>query len=102
MSKDFMNNSPLGKMVTPTAAHTNTQKKKAPGRPVEKDVKNKCKKINIAVPIKDIEKLNEVKFAIGGNQTAYIVGLIEKDLNENYARYKQIADLQNSVGIKSE
>lgn len=98
MSKDFMNNSPLGKMAAPAAAHTNTPEKKAPGRPVEKDVKNKCKKINIAVPIEDIEKLNEVKFAIGGNQTAYIVGLIKKDLEENYEKYKQIVDFKNSIG----
>ena len=101
MSKDFMNNSPLGKMAAPAAAHTNTSKK-APGRPVEKDVKNKCKKINIAVPKELLDKWNEIKSAVGGNQTAYIVSLIEKDLNENYDRYKQIADLQNSVGIKSE
>lgn len=97
MSKDFMNNSPLGKMAAPVAPHTNTSKK-APGRPTTKDVKNTCKKINIAVPIKDIEKLNEVKFAIGGNQTAYIVGLIEKDLEENYEKYKQIVDFKNSIG----
>ena len=56
----------------------------------------------IAVPKELLDKWNEIKSAVGGNQTAYIVSLIEKDLNENYDRYKQIADLQNSIGVKSE
>lgn len=101
MSKSFFDNSPLGKMAAPAAAHTNTSKK-APGRPTTKDVKHTCKKINIAVPKDLLDKWNEIKSAVGGNQTAYIVSLIEKDLNENYDRYKQIADLQNSIGVKSE
>ena len=100
-SKNFFDNSPLGKMATPAAKPTNTSKK-APGRPVRKDVKNTCKKINVAVPLDLLDKWSEVKSALGGNQTAYIVSLIEKDMNENYAKYKQIVELQNSIGVKSE
>lgn len=101
MSKSFMNNSPLGKMAAPAAKPTNTSKK-APGRPTTKDVKNTCKKINIAVPKDLLDKWNEIKSAVGCNQTAYIVSLIEKDMNENYENYKQIVELQNSIGVKSE
>lgn len=67
--------------------------KKRPGRPKTRDVKNKCRNINVAVPVEVLEQWEDVKAAVmGGNLTAYITKLMEKDMTANYDRYKKIAD----------
>lgn len=71
--------------------------KKKVGRP--KTIEVPRRNINIAVPIYLLDKYDEVKKALGGNQTAYIVNLIEKDMNENYQKYKEIAKLQEQMGL---
>lgn len=37
-----------------------------------------------------LDKYDEVKKALGGNLTAYIGNLIEKDMNENYENTKRL------------
>lgn len=73
--------------------------KRRVGRPATKHVKETCRKINVAVPIELLDKWDEVKKALGGNQTAYIVNLIRKDLNENYESYKELAKKQEELGL---
>lgn len=65
------------------------QKRKV-GRPKTKDIKNTCKNINVAVPIVLLDKWEEIKIVHGNNLTEYITKLIEKDMNTNYERYKDI------------
>lgn len=71
--------------------------KKKVGRPKKIEVERK--NINIAVPVYLLEQYDEVKKALGGNQTAYIVNLIKKDMEENYEKYKGIARLQEEMGL---
>lgn len=67
------------------------------GRPKTKDVKNTCKNINVAVPITLLDKWEEIKIVHSSNLTAYITKLIEKDMDANYERYKDIADSLNNI-----
>lgn len=116
MGKSFKDNKPIKNLtapapteepkvavVEPTPAEpkpeirkTTTVKKKV-GRPRTIEVERK--NINIAVPVYLLEQYDEVKKALGGNQTAYIVNLIEKDMKENYEKYKDIARLQEEMGL---
>lgn len=115
-AKDFKNQSPLNNfkipaeepkaaVVEPTPAEPKkepeikkpTSEKKKVGRP--KTIEVPRRNINIAVPIYLLDKYDEVKKALGGNQTAYIVNLIEKDMKENYEKYKDIARLQEEMGL---
>ena len=73
---------------------TKIQEKKHRGRPKTKEP---CKKINLDVPIRLIEQYAECKNVIGKNQTEYIVGLIEKDMRNNYEAYKQIQALKEKT-----
>lgn len=72
------------------------QKRKA-GRPKTKDIKNTCKNINVAVPIKLLDKWEDIKIVHGSNLTSYITKLIEKDMNTNYEHYKNIADSLKNI-----
>lgn len=73
-----------------------TQKRKV-GRPKTKDIKNTCKNINVAVPIKLLDKWEDIKIIHGSNLTEYITKLIEKDMNTNYEHYKDIADSLKNI-----
>ncbi len=73
-----------------------TQKRKV-GRPKTKDIKNTCKNINVAVPIKLLDKWEDIKIIHGSNLTEYITKLIEKDMNANYEHYKDIADSLKNI-----
>lgn len=115
MAKDFKSKSPLTNLAAPAeglktiddkaAASTKPEiqktkpAKKRVGRPKTKDVKGTCKNINIAVKVELLDKCNEVKKALGGNLTAYINGLIEKDMEANYDNYKTIAEIQSGLGL---
>ena len=109
MAKDFKSKSPLNNFTTIPAEHSGSERepesvktvpvKRRVGRPTTKKVKETCRKINVAIPIELLDKWDEVKKALGGNQTAYIVNLIRKDLNENYASYKELAKKQEELGL---
>ncbi len=72
------------------------QKRKV-GRPKTKDIKNTCKNINVAVPIALLDKWEDIKIVHGSNLTAYITKLIEKDMDTNYERYKEISDSLKNI-----
>ncbi len=75
---------------------TQPTKRKA-GRPKTRDVKHTCKNINVAVPITLLNQWEDIKIVHGSNLTGYITKLIEKDMNANYARYKDIADSLKNI-----
>lgn len=116
MAKDFKSQSPLNNFKIPTeepkAAVVEpipaepkkepeikkpTSEKKKVGRPKTKDVKGTCKNINVAVPIVLLDKWEEVKIVHGSNLTEYITKLIEKDMDSNYEKYKNIADSLKNI-----
>ncbi len=72
------------------------QKRKV-GRPKTKDIKNTCKNINVAVPIRLLDKWEDIKIVHGSNLTEYITKLIEKDMNANYEHYKDIANSLKNI-----
>ena len=83
-----------------TAEATNEKPEKEkgkPGRKPTKDVKNTCKNINVAIPKELIDKWNEIKKAKGNNLTQYVTDLIQKDMDENYDKYKQAVDILNNL-----
>lgn len=83
-----------------TAEATNEKPEKEkgkPGRKPTKDVKNTCKNINVAIPKELIDKWNEIKKAKGNNLTQYVTDLIQKDMDENYEKYKQAVDILNNL-----
>lgn len=117
MPKGFSKNNPLDKLSgtvetqtkPPTivdSKHTEpeqkqdepktTQKRKV-GRPTTRDVRNTCRNINIAVPIVLLDKWDKVKLVHGNNLTAYITKLIERDMENNYERYKDILNNLNNI-----
>jgi uncharacterized protein (DUF4415 family) len=115
-SKNFKGNNPIEKLTTPAPAEESkrvavkpsapkkepeirktTPVKRRVGRPVV--IEDPRKNINIAVKVELLDKYDEVKKALGGNLTAYIGKLIEKDMNENYENYKTIARLQEEMGL---
>lgn len=125
MAKGFSKNNPLDKLsgTQPTAPVTHeepdvaavetTEPKKVktttPKKPVEgkkrgrptlddsgRKKKDYTKTINIAVPIDLLEKADVAKICYSNNLTEYLNKLIEKDIEANYERYKQIADSLNS------
>ena len=51
----------------------------------------------MAVPITLLDKWEEIKSVHGRNLTAYITKLIEKDMDANYERYKEIADSLKNI-----
>lgn len=95
MGKNFKKN-PLNNFTATPAPQPEAPKRRV-GRPKTIDVPRR--NINIAVPTSLLDKYEEVKKALGGNQTAYIVNLIERDMNENYQKYKDIAKLQEQTGL---
>lgn len=112
MGKSFKENKPINKLTVPTPAEEpktaavesaepkirkTTSAKRRVGRPTE--IEGPRRNINIAVDAALLDKYDEVKKALGGNLTAYIGNLIEKDMNENYAKYKEIAKLQEEMGL---
>lgn len=83
---------------TDEATNTKPEKEKGkPGRKPTKDVKNTCKNINVAIPKELIDKWNEIKKAKGNNLTQYVTDLIQKDMDENYEKYKQAVDILNNL-----
>ena len=83
---------------TDEATNTKPEKEKGkPGRKPTKDVKNTCKNINVAIPNELIDKWNEIKKAKGNNLTQYVTDLIQKDMDENYDKYKQAFDILNNL-----
>lgn len=83
---------------TDEATNTKPEKEKGkPGRKPTKDVKNTCKNINVAIPNELIDKWNEIKKAKGNNLTQYVTDLIQKDMDENYDKYKQAVDILNNL-----
>lgn len=69
-----------------------TKPKKKVGRPKTKT--EDCKAINIAVPLSVLEKMEVAKVMYRDNLTLYVNRIIEKDLEANYDKYKQFADMQ--------
>ena len=80
----------------PEIRKTTPTKKKA-GRPKTIDIERK--NINIAVPVELLNKFDEVKTALGGNMTAYVVNLIKKDMDAKYKDYKDISSIQKDLGL---
>ena len=83
-----------------TAEATNEKPEKEkgkPGRKPTKDVKNTCTNINVAIPNELIDKWKEIKKAKGNNLTQYVTDLIQKDMDENYKKYKQAVDILNNL-----
>lgn len=83
-----------------TAEATNEKPEKEkgkPGRKPTKDVKNTCTNINVAIPNELIDKWKEIKKAKGNNLTQYVTDLIQKDMDENYDKYKQAVDILNNL-----
>lgn len=68
--------------------------KKKVGRPKVKT--EECKTINIAIPLSILAKLDIAKVKYEGNLTKYVNAIIEKDLDNNYASYKQLYDLMKN------
>lgn len=112
MGKSFKDNRPINNLTAPAPAEEHktvtvkpsepeirktTPVKRRVGRPVV--IEDPRKNINIAVKVELLDKYDEVKKALGGNLTAYIGNLIEKDMNENYEKYKKIARLQEEMGL---
>lgn len=64
------------------------------GRPKIKTEETKT--INIAIPVSTLEKLNIAKKCYGNNLTQYINKLIERDIQINYDKYKNISDSLNN------
>lgn len=117
MTKGFTKNNPLDKL---SGVSKNTQEqpskktepepqdaasgqkeaqptKRKVGRPKTKDVKRTCRNINVAVPITLLNQWEDIKIVHGSNLTGYITKLIEKDMNANYERYKDIADSLKNI-----
>lgn len=83
-----------------TAEATNEKPEKEkgkPGRKPTKDVKNTCTNINVAIPNELYDKWKEIKTARGNNLTQYVTDLIQKDMDENYDKYKQIISMLNNL-----
>lgn len=112
MAKGFSKNNPLDKLSgkEPLAAaepkqteleqkqeKPQTIQKRKVGRPTTRDVRNTCRNINVAVPINLLDKWDEVKLVHGNNLTAYITKLIERDMENNYERYKDILNSLNNI-----
>lgn len=100
MSKkeDFKKNNPLESLITTSPIEPSKSKpKKKAGRPKTIDVERK--NINIAVPVELLNKFDEVKTALGGNMTAYVVNLIKKDMDAKYKDYKDISSIQKDLGL---
>lgn len=94
MAKDFKQNTygALAKKTDQQQALPETKPKRKVGRPKTKDVKGTCKNINVAVPTELLDKWEEVKTVHGSNLTAYVIKLIQRDMDTNYEQYKQLAD----------
>ncbi len=71
--------------------------KRKPGRPKTKDVKNTCRNINVALPVTLLDKWDAVKIIHGNNLTAYITGLIQKDMDANFDKYINIINTLNNI-----
>lgn len=66
------------------------EEKRKVGRPKVKTEPTKT--INVAIPITTLEKMKVIKICFNNNMTEYINKLIEKDINENYEKYKTMAE----------
>lgn len=79
----------------------NTEKeiatKRKVGRPKVKteDTKN----VNVAIPVSTLEKMEIAKECYSKNLTLYINTLIEKDLQENFDKYKGICEQLKQLNI---
>lgn len=85
------------KEATTESKETKAKSKGKAGRKVTKDVKNTCKNINVAIPNELYDKWKEIKTARGNNLTQYVTDLIQKDMDENYDKYKQIISMLNDL-----
>lgn len=86
---NFPESEPAVEVIVP--AQEAAPKKRAVGRPKTKEP---CTNINVAVPNRLLDQINEV---ILGTKVDYITKLIEKDMEENYAKYKAIKDQLQSI-----
>jgi hypothetical protein len=85
------------KEATTESKETKAKSKGKAGRKVTKDVKNTCTNINVAIPNELYDKWKEIKTARGNNLTQYVTDLIQKDMDENYDKYKQIISMLNDL-----
>ena len=100
MAKDFSANLKRNPRTTAEQTESVPKKESVTKRPVGRPkTKEPCETINIAVPIRLLDKWEEVKMALGGNKTSYVVNLIEKDMKENYDNYKQILEIKEKMGL---
>lgn len=92
---NFKTNNPLDNLSkTSNVAHDPEReytKKRKVGRPKTK--LEPTRNINIAVPVSILDRMGEIKACYGGNMTRYINSLIEKDLEENYQKYKDAINI---------
>lgn len=80
-------------IVTPETVEAPVEKKakRAVGRPKTKEP---CTNINVAIPNRLLDQINEV---VLGTKVDYITKLIEKDMEENYQKYKAIKDQLENI-----
>lgn len=80
---------------TETIEQQDTTPAKKPGRP--KKILIERQNINVKIPKELLEKWDQIKIVHSSNLTLYITKLIEKDLNENFEKYKKIVDSLNNL-----
>ena len=100
MAKDFTANlkkKPEDVKVnnTETIEQQDTTPARKPGRP--KKILIERQNINVKIPKELLEKWDQIKIVHSSNLTLYITKLIEKDLNENFEKYKKIVDSLNNL-----
>lgn len=86
---------PVQTTEVPVQATEEAPKKRSAGRPKTKT--EDCKTINVAIPVSLLEKMNVAKVMYKDNLTLYVNKLIEKDIEANYERYEQFAEMQQSM-----
>lgn len=87
---------PTAALSKPAAIVATPPQTKKVGRPRSKT--EDCKKVNIAIPVSVLEKLDIAKESYHGNLTEYINVLINKDMAVNFEKYKETYDMLNKLG----
>lgn len=83
-----------GSMLKKAPEQQTTEKKKV-GR--KKEFTEPRKSTNVKVTMDLWEKWEEIQIAHGSNFTGYVNKLIQKDLDENFDKYKEVADSLKNI-----
>lgn len=78
-----------------TAPEQQTAEKKKVGR--KKEFTEPRKSTNVKVSMDLWAKWEEIQVAHGSNFTGYVNKLIQKDLEENFDKYKEVADSLKNI-----